>query len=882
MYLQKLEIQGFKSFAEKAFLEFNHDLTAIVGPNGSGKSNVSDSVRWVLGEQSLKLLRGKKAEDVIFAGSHKKSRLGYAEVSLILNNEDGQAPIDYREVVITRRIFRSGESEYLINKNKVRLTDIQLLLAKSNFGQKTYSIIGQGMIDGILTSSPAERKEFFDEATGVKQFQIKKDQAINKLERSQNNLNQSRQVLEEIEPRLKSLTRQVKKLEKKEEILKTLSELQLRYYSCLLNGLNAEETKYSAELNGLASHKQNLENDQRQLQQAIEQRQIQDTIGQAFQKLQAEYSKANAQKNDLLKELTVIQGKIDLDLTKNGKTDLVWAQNKKTEILNNLKDLQNQIINNKNLIGRLNNQLTEKTVTQQGILDDYRRLQQDLLEAQKKLSQNEIFTFGKISSHLNDLYQKQEQFLATLEKITELGQLAELKHQAQAIAQEIKWLTHKLSENGSSDSSALIKIQEKLNQFLTSKDSLVNEIQELKTAWETAKQKNHFLEEQSDKYALELKKIETEISQSQSSGSEIKKELLKQKQNLENSLAKLNENLGVLQTQLDDFSQDQENSRQEIFKLQKKLRDSQAKLNSLNYDYNDCKINLAKIETKKEELEKEIAAEIKNDFQPLAELLKLDLTEALAEINRLKNQLAVIGGIDQEVLAEYQEVKKRYDFLNEQVTDMEQAIKSCHAIIEDLDDKIKNQFEEAFEKINREFEHFFKILFNGGQAKLILKKIPAPEAAETPAADNGDEKTETVTAGKKADEQTDDRARQENKYEYGIDIQATPPGKKLKSLNVLSGGEKALTSIALISAIIANNPSPFVILDEVDAALDEANSQRFAEIVQELSDKTQFICITHNRATMERAAILYGVTMGNDGVSKLLSLNLAEAEKVAE
>jgi len=243
MYLQKLEIQGFKSFAEKAFLEFNHDLTAIVGPNGSGKSNVSDSVRWVLGEQSLKLLRGKKAEDVIFAGSHKKSRLGYAEVSLILNNEDGQAPIDYREVVITRRIFRSGESEYLINKNKVRLTDIQLLLAKSNFGQKTYSIIGQGMIDGILTSSPAERKEFFDEATGVKQFQIKKDQAINKLERSQNNLNQSRQVLEEIEPRLKSLTRQVKKLEKKEEILKTLSELQLRYYSCLLNGLNAEETK---------------------------------------------------------------------------------------------------------------------------------------------------------------------------------------------------------------------------------------------------------------------------------------------------------------------------------------------------------------------------------------------------------------------------------------------------------------------------------------------------------------------------------------------------------------------------------------------------------------------------------------------------------------
>ena len=879
MYLQKLEIQGFKSFAEKTVLEFNHDLTAIVGPNGSGKSNVADSVRWVLGEQSLKLLRGKKSEDVIFAGSSKKARLGYAEVSLYLNNDDGQAPIDYKEVVITRRIFRSGESEYLINKNKVRLTDIQLLLAKSNFGQKTYSIIGQGMIDGILTSSPTERKEFFDEATGVRQYQIKKDQALNKLERSHDNLVQSQQVLTEIEPRLRSLTRQVKKLERKEEILKNLDELKQNYYSRLINNLNQDEQKFSTELSQLETTKHNLENNQQEVQREIEKLQIQDTEAQAFQKLQEEYSSLTNQKNDLLKELTVIQGKVDLDLTKNGKADLVWAQNKKNEINNNLIDLTYQIENGENLISRLQHQLNEKLETQQKILAEYKKLQENLLEAQKNLSKNESFSLAKIQSHLTDLYQKQEEFLETLDKISELSQLNRLKNKAEDIAKEIKWLTNKLSENGNTDSSSLIKIQEKLNQFLTSKDSLVNEIQELKTTLETTKQKNILLLEQKDRAKIELKKIEVEISQSTANSSDLIQELNTQKDTLEKQIEIKDHKLENLQKQLNDFSKDQEKSRQQIFDLQKSLRDFQARLNSLNFEYNDLKINLTKVETKKEELEKEIATEIKHDFKPTTEKIEINLGETFAQISQLKNQLAIIGGIDEEVLAEYKEVKERYDFLSEQITDLESAIKSCHEIIEDLDDKIKNQFEDAFEKINQQFEHFFKILFNGGQAKLILRKI---EIAETP------ELPTNAETDKEQSEQTKNKTSNapllpcSHKFEYGIEIQATPPGKKLKSLNMMSGGEKALTSIALISAIIANNPSPFVMLDEVDAALDEANSQRFAKIVDELSDMTQFICITHNRATMERASILYGVTMGDDSISKLLSINLAEAEKVAE
>lgn len=874
MYLSKLEIQGFKSFAEKTVLEFNHDLTAIVGPNGSGKSNITDAVRWVLGEQSLKLLRGKKSEDVIFAGSKKKSRLGFAEVSLYLNNEDGQAPIDYREVVITRRIYRSGESEYLINKNKVRLTDIQLLLAKSNFGQRTYSIIGQGMIDSILIASAQERKEFFDEATGVRQYQIKRDQAAHKLEHSQDNLAQSQQVLQEITPRLRSLTRQVKRLERKEEIAKTLQELQTKYYSRLFNDLNEEEEKQKQKISKLEKRKTELEETIAEGQKRIESLQIQETEAEAFQKLQDEYSNLSNQKNQLLQELTLVKGKMDLELTKLGKVDLVWAQKKKEEISNQKSVIRNQIEENKNLIEKLQDQLENKTSEQQQILTEYQNLQNQLLETQKSLSKNDQLSYSKIQSHLTTLYQKQQEFLEALDKIKDIDQLPKLKRRAEEVSKELSWLLNKLEDSGKTESEDLIKIQEKLNQFLITKDSLVNEIQELKIKLEITKQKNQQLLEQKEKMDEEEKKIELELNSS-TGGQGLSSELNKQKEELESRINQLDEKLKDLQKKLDDFSKEQEHSKNQLFTLQRSLRDLQVELNAQNSEYNEVKIALAKIETKKEDLEKEIATEMTSDFNPIPEKIEINSGETFAEISRLKNQLAIIGGIDEEIVKEYKEVKERHDFLNEQITDLEGAIISCNNIIEELDEKIKKQFEEAFEKINQQFNHHFKILFSGGNAKLILQKKEIKEEERIDLSSNSQESEE-------AEVQEQEKFPAKKKYEIGIEIQVSPPGKRLKSLNMLSGGEKALTSIALICAIIANNPSPFVVLDEVDAALDEANSERFVKIIDELSPKTQFICITHNRTTMHHAAILYGVTMGDDGVSKLLSINLAEAEKVAE
>src|SRR3989338_8025831 len=236
MFLTKLEVQGFKTFAKKTTLHFlppkgeHNPITSVVGPNGSGKSNLADAMRWVLGEQSLKLLRGKKSEDIIFSGSEVRGRSGFAEVSITFNNEDKAMPIDYGEVAITRRLYRDGESEYLLNGSAARLSDIQLLLAQANVGQRSYSVVGQGMVDHILVASPEERKAFFDDATGVKQFQIKRHEALLKLKHTHENLVEVEMLLNEIEPRLRTLKPHVSRLEQREEVEKELRSLEHRYY----------------------------------------------------------------------------------------------------------------------------------------------------------------------------------------------------------------------------------------------------------------------------------------------------------------------------------------------------------------------------------------------------------------------------------------------------------------------------------------------------------------------------------------------------------------------------------------------------------------------------------------------------------------------------
>ncbi|MFA6605336.1 MAG: chromosome segregation SMC family protein [Patescibacteria group bacterium] len=856
MYLEKLEIQGFKSFAKETTLIFNKDLTAIVGPNGSGKSNIADAVRWVLGEQSVKTLRGKKSEDVIFAGSDKKGKLGFAQVSLYLNNKDKQADVDYEQIVITRKVERNGETEYLINNNKVRLLDVQLLLAKANFGQRSYSVIGQGMIDSILVSSAQERKDFFDEATGVKQFQIKKNQAVNKLNNSKENLEQTAKILAELEPRLGSLTRQVKKLEKRESLSKELKELQNNYYSFLKGGLDKSLKEKRVSFGNAQTEVSELNQQLIELQTKLEKEEKTASRQDSFEILQNKLGQYQSELNTLVKEKTILEGRSDLKLMSAGKSDVVWLSQRIDNLKNDInkhsifaKEKNTKVIANKAEVSILEKRREE-------ILIEFTKLEDRILNNGHDLSPEEM------TNKVDRILRQQQDFQNTLNTLESLEALPKLREICSSITEAIISLAKKIKTNKEDDKKHW---QTEFNKMLLSKDNLVGEINEARMSLAILENDLQSLEVQINKDKEELHKLENDkksLLDNTDTGDANKQQLTV----LAKQIELKNKEIENIEKQIKDFNTAEEGKKQSLVEAQRSFREVQASFNSKNSQLNEVKVDLARLETREEELNKEIVEELPSFELRLSK--DINVVESKEQIFKLKNQLSIIGGIDEVVIEEYQEVNERYTFLKTQSEDLSQAIEHLEKIIKDLEESISKQFDRAFKNINTLFNQYFKQLFSGGKAELILDITEVKKTKISPE-DASDE------------EETFDDDEAEIKKQYGIEIKATPPGKKLTGINMLSGGEKALTSIALISAIIANNPAPFVVLDEVDAALDESNSIRFSEILDELSSKTQFVAITHNRATMHKAKIIYGVSMGDDGMSRLLSMNFEEANEVA-
>ena len=842
MYLEKLEIQGFKSFAKHTELVFNKELTAVVGPNGSGKSNIADAVRWVLGEQSSKTLRSKKSEDVIFAGSNKKGRLGFAQVDLYLNNKDKVVDIKYDQIIITRKIDRKGDSEYLINNNKVRLFDIQLLLAKANFGQKSYSVIGQGMIEGILIASPSDRKEFFDEATGVKQFQIKKDQAVNKLNNSKKNLEQTGQILIELEPRLRSLTRQVKKREKGEKVEKELKEIQTKYYGFLSNNINKDLKKQRKEFDKLQEETSLLNQELIETQTKLDQEENKSTRQDRFSDLQNKLNKSQDELNNLLKEKTVLDGKQELGLLSKGRVDTVWLKNRIDTLIRGI-DSNKLLLEEKK--GKYNVDKKEKEeldIKKEAIVKDFNKLENNLTQPSSDIKQEAII------KELNDILKNQIVIENSLHALNSLDNVPSLKEGTSKITKAIKILKEKLQNSIKGDDSW----QEDFNKLLKVKDNLIIKINEVKTNIALLNNDISRIEIELKNDNNELIKLKKENKDIDDVSSAIVNEQLN---DINKNISNKKKDIDDIKDKIEDFNKSLEEERMYLVKMQKDLSRTQTEFNIKNNELNDVKVELARIETKEEDLKQEIIKEIPSLKIQESDNFSLDGVDN--KIDNLKKQLVVIGSIDASVVEEYNEVNDRYTFLKEQTEDLEKAIKHLSRVIKGLDDAISKTFDTSFKNINKLFNEYFKKLFNGGKAELILN----------------------ITKTKKDDE--DDEENESIIKSYGIDIKAVPPGKRLSSINMLSGGEKALTSIALICAIIANNPSPFVVLDEVDAALDEANSIRFGEILDALSKKTQFITITHNRATMHKAKIIYGVTMDSSGVSRLLSMNFDKADEIA-
>lgn len=873
MFLERLEIQGFKSFASKILLEFSkgkssQGITAIIGPNGTGKSNIVDAIRWALGEQSIKILRGKKAQDVIFFGSKNKAPLSFAEVSLFLNNGNKAVDLDYDQVVITRRIFRGGEGEYLINKSKARLQDILLLLAKANFGHRTYGIIGQGMVDSILSSSYAERQEFFSEAANIKQYQIKREQSLNKLERTEENLRRAELLIKEIEPRLKTLTRQIKRLEKREALEIQLRGFQINFYSSIWQ-------KIRTKLNGIEKQirEKKVEEEEAEKKMAAIVRQLENlrkrkSRSENFKELQKQLEMLSEKKSLIFQEKIAIQNQTPTYEKKDEK-ELVWLEKK----LKNLEEEIKKFEEEKEQFGsQIKNQEKEYEISQNLIakndsqIDDLnQKLAVSIPSPQHDLKK----IWQEAKNMVKELSLKQETLIEKLKEEKDALDLAFVRDLAEKIKTEFKILSENLKQI-KLDNQEEENLNGRLARLFEEKKSLIEKLINARSNIELREKKLSFIGEKIKDNENEKELTVTQINllkerlafNNEDGGKNQPEKIIK----LEKELSQLETEIDEIKNKLSSFNKEEEDRQDEVFVLQEKIQAEQNSLDKIREGLSEIKINLAKIETRREDLEKEIVAEL-GSLGKLTDKTKSEPEEdeLQTEIERLKRQLETIGGIDEETVSEYKQTKERCEFLTSQSADLKEAMHSLENIIEELDSLIKKQFETSFEKINEQFNKYFKILFNGGNARLVKKTQKEKEALEL---------TEEPAEIEKSIAKKYDRTR-----EILIEIEATPPGKKIKSINTLSGGEKALSALALICAIIANNPSPFIVLDEVDAALDEANSRRFAKILEDLSIRTQIITITHNRTTMEIAQHLYGLTMNEEGVSKIVSLKLEEAKK---
>jgi len=727
VYLKKLEIFGFKSFAKKTVLEFEPGIISVVGPNGSGKSNIADSLRWVFGEQSMKLLRGKKSEDVIFAGSDQKARLGTAEVSVYFDNHDHRIPLDYDEVAISRRLYRDGNSEYLINGNQVRLLDIQELLNNSGFGTTSYHVIGQGTIDQLVLGGPAAIKDLLEEASGVKPYYVKRDRAKRRLERTGSNLEQVQALVSEIEPRLRSLRRQTKRLEERSHIEKELREGQVIYYGQILRGLE-----------------------------------------QQLQELGGKVQVFDKQTGDLNREISELLRSIE-----HGEKDNLGS----TKVAKKLRaDLE--VLHKEKLT------LQERQATTRG---------------QLKVASPKESALGQFWPDIKN------KFHAAYERFLKLVGSFDVKE-----AEGVK--------------------------------VMLGEI------------------------ALLIKRAEGEDASPQEA-------LVREEERLSHDLQKLFGDIQKLENDLRSYTEQEEKAKEQLFVRERLLRTKQETLLRTNEQKNSLAIEQTRFVTRREAYEQEATAELGADFKMLLERSKSGSPPANLQekIGMLKRQLAMIGGVDDMIVQEYRETEERYQYLTNQSADLQKGVKDLQEIIVELDEVIKKEFNEAFQKITEKFVEYFRILFNGGRASMaLLRERPTPRLSSPT---GGEESKE----GGEDEEDLEFQALSGKAEIVGIEIRATPPGKKLAGIAALSGGERALTSIALLSSLLATFPSPFVVLDEVDAALDEANSIRFGKILGTLAHKTQFITITHNRETMRQSHTLYGVTMGDDSVSKVLSLKLDQA-----
>ncbi len=754
MRLKSLEVNGFKSFAKKATLEFGTSITGIVGPNGSGKSNAAEAFRFVLGEQSMKSLRGKRGEDLIFNGSKLLPRGNRASVKLTFDNplEGGKRlfSVDFDEVTLERVVHRDGINEYILNGSSVRLRDIVELLAQANIGASGHHIISQGEADRILSASSRERREMIEDGLGLKAYLYKREEAERKLEKTEENMKQVESLRREIAPHLKFLEKQVRKIEElkvlRGDLLENYREY-LRREELYLTHSRAELTEARKEPE---SQRRSIDERITFLRADLARSESGEEGGSSLMKLEEDVRVAAGSREVLLRDISRIEGELSF-------------------------------------IERRIHELARRAHDESAATVPLRSVREFLSSVTQRLrSAAAEGAIEALQMAVKELLAAVEQFGASV-RPEDAGELPELQKDAEAKTREIEALKQKL---------------------ITAEG-----------------------EEKDLRRRIEAMRKEMEDARAQSRDAERELfQLMTQRSDVEKTILALASKESML-------------AREEI-EWKREREEGAVLLGRAVLEYGQFAVTPADVFSEERTVQEERRRRL--------EKMKFKLEEH------------GIGG-EQEIVKEHTEAMERDAFLAKELIDLAQSAESLRALITELSQTLELRFTDGITKINTAFDSFFKLMFDGGGAELTLVK---------------EKKRKYRSHDEEVDE--DESTEEGEDVEEGIEIGIHLPHKRVKGLHMLSGGERALTSIALIFALSQVNPPPFLILDETDAALDEANSRRYGDMIETLASRSQLILITHNRETMSRAGVLYGVTMGAEGASKLLSVKFEDALAVAK
>ncbi len=930
MFLKSLDIFGFKSFADRTHIEFADGITALLGPNGCGKSNVVDAVKWVLGEQGAKNMRAEKMEDVIFNGTMTRKPLNVAEVTLTISNEQGLLPLDLSEITIKRRLFRSGEAEYWINGTQAKLKDVRELFWDTGVGKAAYSVMEQGKIDQILSSKPEDRRYIFEEAAGITRFKVRRAEAERKLERTQENMRQVEGILGEVKRSYDALKVQAEATihyrELKEKIFNLELDIQLLRLKNFVQNKNnrtydiqkaeKERAAVKAEIDEINSQLEHHLDEVNDMQEKIVNIQ-KEVYGLAVEKngKESQVKLLNERESEVKQKLNQLEGrkaaveerietlKDDADSQESSLHDL----NKRlSEIARNIASFEDnikiageRISDNDKQSAEYESQISALDVERGKLKSELEEITDDIVTqldsrlrdagyssaARQKAQENVEFVIGQIRvlvsgrkgifedfSKLHDPVESDVQKFGAnaVSSFTELEKLVQelegvFKSYAATTPQFIddflspegiitkkRGIDRKIDENRAfvqekrdkilslkSDNSDLVK---KIDEYRTTlEDMRINQAQ-MKTQVAASEENMRLLRRELSGQEAALHDLENEIYDETRRQDELKEQILElegELASIERKGTKLTEELMKLESTVRERNSDVVEKQEALQAKKEAMATFQAQIEKYNLELATAETEIRATKENFREMHSRDLAEFEDRMEAITAApgtLRYQLTSA-------KQALNDVGSVNLMAPEEFAEAKERYDFLSTQLSDLQKACDDLVRITEEIRAESTEQFLATYNKIKKNFHNMFRRLFGGGRAELRL-----------------------------VDPQ--------NVLESGIEIFAQPPGKKLENIALLSGGEKTMTAVSLLFATYMVRPSPFCLLDEIDAALDEQNVLRFVQTLREFGNVSQYIVITHNKKTVAGAGTMLGVTMEESGVSKVITIKLEENGKI--